>query len=680
MIRTLAFLLLFALSIHSNYGQINDLSLDEVIAFNDGKLEKAKELVESDTAEARLILSKLKLNHPEFNDTLFQVYSNEKLEFFYNHFSNSELLKELNFTLEIAKERKDTNSIAHYHNELAEIYLNVSDFKQALKSTLTSLALYNSQNNQDKVGELLLKKGAIEYATGDYVNSIETVFHAADKFKESGSKYHLAFSYLQIGITYLYIEQFQKSIANYKLAKSEFLAFNDSLGAAICETNIGLVYLDQEKYDTAISLFHNAMKEIISSNRQITISLVYHNLGISHAGNEQFDSALVFLKQSLQIDKSINYDIGISANFLELAKVMNSLNLKDSSLYYGLQVIDIMENTPDVDIEAEACLVVAKRLFEMDKSEESAKYFHRYIELNDTIQKEEKILDQIAENEGIKLDNYRIQLKDAKQRELIIAKEFESQKRLIFGMGVFGILLLGTLFLLSVINQRNKKLNGKLLENQKVIEDDLMVKKSLLREIHHRVKNNLQVISSMLSIQNQYVADPVLNEIIEESRARINSMALIHESLYKRDEDDITTFSVYVQNLIPQLIKTYHVDENKIHLLMEVDDVKLSIDESVPCGLLINEIITNSIKHAFPGDRKGEIRIEMSEIGNQIKLKIVDNGVGLLDNIVPNNQDTFGFLLIYTLSEQLEAKMKIKKENGLSYTFHWEKKNYEMLE
>ena len=214
MIRLLTLFFFLSLIISKNYCQGSDLSLAELIAFNDDKLAKAKEFIDADTSTARIFLNEISLDLPEISDSLFQVYTNKKLDFFYNYFSEDDLLKELMRSIELAKERNDSISLAQFHNELAEVFLNVSNFKEALKSTLISLAIYDAQGNQDKVGELLLKKGAIEYAIGDYVNSIETVFHAADKFKESGSKFHLAFSYLQIGITYLYIEQFQKSIAN----------------------------------------------------------------------------------------------------------------------------------------------------------------------------------------------------------------------------------------------------------------------------------------------------------------------------------------------------------------------------------------------------------------------------------------------------------------------------------
>ncbi|KAA3650775.1 MAG: hypothetical protein DWP98_03935 [Bacteroidetes bacterium] len=677
--KLLIVLFIFFANLSFSTAQGNLLNLDSTLSYNTSILEKTKQLVESDTSTARQQLNKLILNISEFNDSIFQNLADQKLHFFYNYFSVSELIKEVNGVLEIAKQRKDTSSIAYYYDALAEIYLNETNFDKALQNTMSSLELYEAMQNLDRKGELLLKKGAIEYATGDYLKSVETIFDAANQFKETGSKYHLAFSYLQIGITYFFIEHYKESVYNYKLAQREFLGFNDSLGSAICQTNIGLVYLEQKKYDTANILFYDALPEIIKSDRKITIGQLYHNLGVSYSGLNQIDSALYYLRKGLQIDTDINYEIGKAAGLLELAKVKFKLNEVDSSIWYGKQCLFIMDTIPDIEIESEASLFIANRLYERNEFEKSAHYFHRHLLFQDSLRIEDKKINEIARDEGNKLDRFKDELRISKQREQLIAKEIKNQKQLIVGLIVFGALLIGSLFLASIINQRNKKLNSKLVENQKVIESDLQVKKSLLKEIHHRVKNNLQVISSMLSIQNQYVTDPRLNEIIEESRARINSMALIHESLYKRDTDDITSFSTYVQNLIPQLIHTYQVDENKIHLRMDVDDVKLSIDESIPCGLLINEVITNAIKHAFPNDRKGEIKIEMSEHDAKITLKISDNGIGLSEEIQPDNQDSFGFLLIYTLAEQLEAKMKVYNENGLSFTFQWKHKNYQML-
>src|SRR5690606_14155077 len=136
---------------------------------------------------------------------------------------------------------------------------------------------------------------------------------------------------------------------------------------------------------------------------------------------------------------------------------------------------------------------------------------------------------------------------------------------------------------------KNRKLNKSLNIQSAQLSEDLKVKESLISEIHHRVKNNLQVINSMLSLQNQYVNDDSLKKIIEDCKARIISMSLIHESLYRKKDFKEAFFSNYIKELLPRLISTYGTDQNKIHLNMDIEPIKLSLDDSLPCGLLINE-------------------------------------------------------------------------------------------
>ena len=191
----------------------------------------------------------------------------------------------------------------------------------------------------------------------------------------------------------------------------------------------------------------------------------------------------------------------------------------------------------------------------------------------------------------------------------------------------------------------------------------------------------MQIISSMLSIQSQYIDDERVENIFRESRSRIMSMSLIHESLYKREDLDNALFSTYVKELIPQLVETYHVDESKVHLYMKINDLELSLDDSIPCGLIINEIISNSLKHAFPNGKEGNISIEMfKEDNGTIHLKIADDGIGFPEGVVPKNQDTFGFLLLYSLVEQLEAEIEVHNKEGVSFHVFWKPKEDKLLD
>ncbi len=208
-------------------------------------------------------------------------------------------------------------------------------------------------------------------------------------------------------------------------------------------------------------------------------------------------------------------------------------------------------------------------------------------------------------------------------------------------------------------------------ENQ--IKDSLKEKEVLLKEIHHRVKNNLQVISSILNLQSSFVSDERTLEILEESRNRIHSMATIHENLYLTTNFSSIDFASYLQNLSTKLISSYHVAPITINLRTELTSINLLLDQAIPCGLLVNELITNAIKYAFVNRSEGEILIGLKENQGIIELKIEDNGVGLPSNFEIFKSNSLGLQLVSTLVEQLDGEINILNEKGTKYLITFEK-------
>ena len=208
-------------------------------------------------------------------------------------------------------------------------------------------------------------------------------------------------------------------------------------------------------------------------------------------------------------------------------------------------------------------------------------------------------------------------------------------------------------------------------ENQ--IKDSLKEKEVLLKEIHHRVKNNLQVISSILNLQSSFVSDERTLEILEESRNRIHSMATIHENLYLTTNFSSIDFASYLQNLSTKLISSYHVAPITINLRTELTSINLLLDQAIPCGLLVNELITNAIKYAFVNRSEGEILIGLRENQGIIELKIEDNGVGLPSNFEIFKSNSLGLQLVSTLVEQLDGEINILNEKGTKYLITFEK-------
>ncbi len=223
----------------------------------------------------------------------------------------------------------------------------------------------------------------------------------------------------------------------------------------------------------------------------------------------------------------------------------------------------------------------------------------------------------------------------------------------------------GTIDILGVSTDITEQ---KTIENK--IKNSLSEKTTLLGEIHHRVKNNLTVIFGLLEMQIIQSSDEHVIEILRESQGRIRSMSMIHEMLYKTTNLESIDVTQYIHDLAVNIYKTYHRFENVQLKINAEDNVQLPLNKMIPCGLLVNEILTNSYKYAFEGKQDGVICISTQLKGNKMILKISDNGVGIDDNKLKSNSQSLGMKLIQSFNKQLKSEMNIENNNGLHYTFN----------
>ena len=197
----------------------------------------------------------------------------------------------------------------------------------------------------------------------------------------------------------------------------------------------------------------------------------------------------------------------------------------------------------------------------------------------------------------------------------------------------------------------------------------LAEKEVLLREIHHRVKNNLQIISSLLDLQFSKTDDEETLLALRSSQDRINSMALVHEKLYRTSDISRIDFAGYVESLIGHLSGSHMTDPEQISVRMEIADVKLPIDKAIPCGLIINELVSNSLKHAFPEGRKGSVAIRLhADDRGVVTLAVADDGVGLPPGMDFRNTDSMGLQLVNMLTSQLHGEISFSGGEGTAFT------------
>ena len=205
------------------------------------------------------------------------------------------------------------------------------------------------------------------------------------------------------------------------------------------------------------------------------------------------------------------------------------------------------------------------------------------------------------------------------------------------------------------------------LANQ-LLSNALDEKTLLLKEVHHRVKNNLQVISSLLNLQSAYITDPAALQVFTESRNRVRSMALIHEKLYKSGNLSHIDFEEYIGAVSGDLLATFAGSGRAVQITLDVERVMLPVDSAVPCGLIVNELVTNCFKYAFKPGERGEIRIRMKRLNEtDLQLTVSDNGIGFPGDLDFRNTESLGMQLVTTLSEQLKGTVVLKNEGGTTF-------------
>ncbi len=217
--------------------------------------------------------------------------------------------------------------------------------------------------------------------------------------------------------------------------------------------------------------------------------------------------------------------------------------------------------------------------------------------------------------------------------------------------------------------QELRKARNELMQANEQISAALREKEVLLREVHHRVKNNMQVISSLLDTQCIHAEDERTLKLFRESRDRVRAMSLVHEKLYQSDNLSDIGFKAYLDDLTNTLFKSYEISNNRIRLKTDIEDISLGIDIAIPCGLILNELISNSLKYAFPEDRSGEIRISLcSGEDDEIELTVSDNGVGIPEDSDINNSSSLGLKLVRGFAEhQLDGELELNRDRGTEF-------------
>jgi len=454
----------------------------------------------------------------------------------------------------------------------------------------------------------LCEKNKLDYATSIY-HSVGVMFHTSDNFEKAKEYYIIA----------------------YQRAKTE----NNILIQKKCLVNLGAIHSSLKDYNKAENMLVESLT--LDIRRDYDYS-TYANLGNLFFRKKEFSKALPYLELATK-PHSDNSDSEENLYFLINVKAA----LKDS---VGMTIILNRANTfieKSISQRSNSLMLMAISNYyrAFGEFEIALKYRDKYLTIYEEIKEGQR--DQTVYELETKYQTEKV------QRDL--EKEKAAQKLLYYVLGFIAVLLL----FISFSFYKNRKKN---IQISQALHD----KEILLKEIHHRVKNNLQVVSSLLSLQQRQSKDSTTQQALQEGRDRVKAMSLIHQNLYQDNNLVGVPVKPYIDTLAKNLIYNYKVEDKNISLQTDIDDLKLDVDTIIPFGLIINELISNALKYAFVNKDEGEITITLKLKDEVLILTVADNGKGLPDDFSIEKVSSLGYRLIKSFSQKLKAELQIRKQ------------------
>ncbi len=583
-------------------------------------------------------------------------------------------------------------------NELSRIYVSDS---LLLSERLAQQALREARTVSYTKGILfaLRNLGIIADIQGNTDKAV-SLYNEGLAIAEGNAKWQKEHASLLLnkGIAYFYADDLGKALENYVAADAIYTNLDDDYAYARLLNNLAVVYRRLNRYDEAIKMYEKSLKIKKNTNDSIGIAATYNNIGLVYGYKNEYEYATSYLKRARALYQALQEWTEVQSIDISLANALYEMKRIEEAKQVLLELFSSERiNIPPYNFLLSKLLLVKIYLFEKDYPSAHdvletyqasilqtnfnllKKNFYdlqahtlqglgKYEEAYDALLEYKFYADTLLSEERLKLEAEMETKYLTKEKENIIAiQQLQLQKnkreRLVYIIALSALMLI--IFLAQRLLQLRRKAHTLLKEKNIQIEQALHEKELLLKEIHHRVKNNLQIISSLLSLQSRQIDDPKALEAIQEGRNRVNSMALIHQNLYQ-DEDLVGVDAVeYIEKLTDSLVANYNINPHQITIAKDLDPLKLDVDTIIPLGLIINELISNTLKYAFPNGRAGKMYIALKQETKALRLRIADNGKGLPPNFDLHNLKSLGFRLVKAFTQKLEGELNIQSEQGV---------------
>jgi two-component sensor histidine kinase len=525
--------------------------------------------------------------------------------------------------LKQSEESGDKRNMVRTYDKLIALYKNVGNFTEASKATYANLKVSEEVGDKIEIAHAATLVAENFQMQGNNAEALKYFWQSLQLSIALKDEAEQASDYSSMGDIYLSMGNYAEAENNYKAGIKVADKMENSFGTLtfLCR-GMGNLYREEGKYPLALAYLLKSADELrpIASNH--TLASLYSEIGIVYTKLNKYDLANKYFDSSMALCKKLDTKVPLESYFSGKQLLDSATgNWKDAYEHYKQYAI-IKDST--FNKETLRKMVTSQMQYENEKSEAN--------------------------------------IKSEQEKKDIVAQEEIKRQRNIKNSS-FAVLALVLLFSIVVYRQRNK-IAGEKKRSDQLVQD----KELLLREIHHRVKNNLEVVSSLLALQSAQIDDPNTKEAMQEGQNRVHSIGIVHQKLYQGENLGHIEMKDYFINLSESVLDSFGA-EKRVTVECAMDQLDVDIDTAVPLGLIVNELLTNTLKYAFPEGQKGEVRIKLQkQIDGALHLEVSDNGIGKSGL---THGTGFGGQLISLLTQQLNGSMKEEIKNGTSIYFEF---------
>lgn len=554
-------------------------------------------------------------------------------------------------------------------NALAESYLQTNlDSTRSIAEE--ALALSGKLPYEKGMADATVFMAIVHRNKGDYATALEELHRAIGLYEkgpflqaEAGALLHVAQVYKDMSghnLTEEYLlRSIEYSVRSYKLYGS----ISDTAGMVNCLNMKGITYREMGKipgskhyYDTAWQQYHTALQLIEQTGKGTEhTGKLYNNMSQVYLEyKKDYATALDYLFKAVDFNQRQHNMSSLSFNYGNISNAYVKMHNPAEALRYAHKMEEVAR-----ELKRPERLVNAWRQlhesFKAGSRPDSALYYYvKADRLDDSLNNVAKT------NEVVALQTkYETAKKESRIQQLQVEGMAKARRITYLVIGV--ILFAGLAACMTWLYRRMKKQRQQIALQSKNLE-------TMMKELHHRVKNNLQIVSSLLSLQTYKVQDEGAVSVLRESQQRVQAMSFIHQRLYKKEELTTVNMKEYLTDLAESLVSSYGFHRDQFDLQIKTDREMMDIDKALPIGLIINEMITNSLKYAYHGIQHPSLLIHLTEDSQHLSFVIRDNGIGINEEVWKQKSNSFGKQLIGALCKQMRAKQNLVVNGGTEFT------------